>query len=239
MHFITILLFVLLFSAFRLFELGDSLQGIGSWLISAAVLIVGCGLWYWKARGFKAAVLVSGILLVSSFICLRFTLWSGYSVSIADSTSNMPTIRPGDLAINKWFNLSLQPGDMVGVKVDGKHYRKRVHGVPGDVIDICNHTVYVNGWHYSAANNWLGLAKSDTRSCFNRRSSLTLADDEYFLLGDNTANSYDSRSYGAVSASAIFANSLYLLVQNKSDNVVPLNAQFRVAADMPETPAAE
>ena len=235
MYFIPILLFVLLFSSFRLFELGDSLQGIGSWLISAAVLIVGCGLWYWKAKGFKAAVLVSGILLVSSFICLRYTLWSGYSMDIAYSTSNMPTIRPGDLTVNKLFNVSLQPGDMVGVEVDGKLYRKRLHGVPGDVIDICDATVYVNGWHYSVANNWLGVAKSDTRSCFNRRSSLTLADDQYFLLGDNTANSYDSRSYGAVSATAIFANSLYSLVQNKTDDVPLLKAQFRI----PETQSAE
>ncbi|WP_213995164.1 signal peptidase I [Arsukibacterium sp.] len=228
MHFIPILLFVLLFSAFRVFELGDSLTGIASWFITAISLIIGCGLWYWRVKGLKAGMLLSGLMLLSTFICLRFTLWSGYSVSIADSTSNIPTIRPGDVAINKWFNLSLQPGDMVGVDVDGKHYRKRVHGVPGDVIDICDNTVYVNGWHYSAANDWLGLAKSETRSCFNRRDNLTLAEDEYFLLGDNSANSFDSRSYGSVSASAIFANSLYLLVQNRSDNVVPLKKQFRI-----------
>lgn len=57
------------------------------------------------------------------------------------SESNVPTIRAGDSLVLKWFNLTLQPGDMMGVKVDGKIFRKRLHEMPGDTIDICNTTV--------------------------------------------------------------------------------------------------
>ena len=67
---------------------------------------------------------------------------------------------------------------------------KRVIGVPGDTVVGKNGRVYVNG------------QRSDNipTAAFPR---VKLARDQYFVLGDNRANSTDSRTFGPVPTSRI------------------------------------
>ena len=70
----------------------------------------------------------------------------------------------------------------------------RVAGVPGDVIDYRDGTLYAGG-PYDFHGSWKDAAVPG-----DIEYPYTLGEDEYFLLGDNQANSYDSRytGYGVI-----------------------------------------
>jgi len=72
-----------------------------------------------------------------------------------------------------------------------KDFIKRIIGLPGDTIEIRDDEVLVNGLPLDEPY----LAGRDLRGSYG---PLTLADDEYFVLGDNRPNSSDSRNYGAL-----------------------------------------
>lgn len=74
-----------------------------------------------------------------------------------------------------------------GREVD-EYYVKRIYGLPGETIQIIDNQIYINGEviEDSYAKNAMddsGIAKDP----------ITLADDEYFVLGDNRMVSLDSR----------------------------------------------
>ena len=75
---------------------------------------------------------------------------------------------------------------------------KRVIGLPGDTLEIRDGQVLVNG----AALDEPYIRGANT-SCNATCGPLTLAADEYFMMGDNRVNSLDSRSFGPIAADQI------------------------------------
>jgi signal peptidase I len=70
---------------------------------------------------------------------------------------------------------------------------KRVIGVPGDTVDIGQGHVVVSGAELNEP--YIHQASLPINSRFTH---LTLAPDQFFVLGDNRGNSSDSSSWGAV-----------------------------------------
>lgn len=75
---------------------------------------------------------------------------------------------------------------------------KRVIGLPGDTIEISAGQVKINGAVLDEPYVH-GVVTGCSATC----GPLTLADDQYYVMGDNRLNSLDSRNFGSIPASQI------------------------------------
>lgn len=75
-------------------------------------------------------------------------------------------------------------------------YCKRVLGLPGEKIEIKENVVYIDSAKIALLD---GLSYTTQ----GPRTKIELDKDEYFLVGDNSKNSFDSRYWGPVDSSHI------------------------------------
>jgi signal peptidase I len=74
---------------------------------------------------------------------------------------------------------------------------KRVMGLPGETVRIKDGRVYINGMMVEEPY----IAHFDDAG--DRDQSWTLAENQYFVLGDNRPNSYDSHQFGPIDKNLI------------------------------------
>ncbi len=148
-------------------------------------------------------------LFIRTFVVQAFKIPSG---------SMKPTLLVGDhILVNKfiygvkipYLNTVILPvkdpqrGDIVVFKypIDPrKDFIKRVIGVPGDVIEIRDKSVYING---QRLNHDVGVYSDPRTIAGNLRprdnlGPITVPLDGLFVMGDNRDESFDSRFWGFV-----------------------------------------
>lgn len=126
-----------------------------------------------------------------------------YIVSVTQVVGNSmySTLKDGDVLILNKFKyrfFDIKRGDIISLENDDTKYLiKRVIGLPGDSISIKDNTLYINGEVY--IENYLeeGLVYDDFE--LTSLGYQVIPDDMYFVLGDNRADSVDSREIGLVS----------------------------------------
>lgn len=137
------------------------------------------------------AFLITYILLFS-FVFMRVEV---------TGRSMMPTLNSGDVLVAH-KNFTVEHGDVVilkDVKNNGDWLIKRVIGLEGDVVEIQNGKVYLNG---DLLEEPYVLNKNSTfaPSCSDDTDTMlqiyTLGENEIFYLGDNREDSLDARYYG-------------------------------------------
>jgi signal peptidase I len=125
---------------------------------------------------------------------LALLIFLGYhavaQTSVVDGSSMLPGLQDGQRLIvlkAAYFFSSPQRGDVVIVHppVDPqKEYVKRLIGMPGDTVQVKEGLVYVNG--VPLQEPYIKAPPNYTMSLFQ------VPPDNYFVMGDNRNNSYDS-----------------------------------------------
>ena len=132
-------------------------------------------------------------MIIRTFIVQAFWIPSG---------SMIPTLEINDrVLVAKFWNWFFEPsrGSLYVFRypVDrDRDFVKRVIAVPGDIVDIKNGTVYINGQPVNEP-----YVKNHDR--YTLRTShifpevpFKVPEKKYFMLGDNRGNSQDSRFWG-------------------------------------------
>lgn len=126
---------------------------------------------------------------------------------VVDGPSMNDTLYTGDRVFVTKFDYLMGEPERGSVVIchypnSRENYIKRLVGLPGDTIEISGGVTYING----EALDESFIAHPTTRDF----GPLTLGDDEYFVMGDNRANSNDSRIVGPLSRSQIVGKVRYL-----------------------------
>jgi signal peptidase I len=153
------------------------------------------------ARDLAFSVLLAVILIV--FI---------YQPVKVEGTSMMPALTDQErIFINKFTyrfgSGNIERGDLVVFffPLDhSKSYIKRVIGLPRDVVQINNGTVYVNGERLSEP--YVPEEYRENQSL----SPVTVPPDNYFVLGDHRTSSNDSRAWGTVPRRYIYGKAVFV-----------------------------
>lgn len=112
--------------------------------------------------------------------------------TIVNGNSMLPSFSGGDVCLTKKFMIEPERYDVVVAKVEGKTVIKRVIGLPGEVIELRDGMVYINDKKVKREYDFY----TEDGGLINE--SYILAKNEYFLMGDNRNESYDSRKFGSV-----------------------------------------
>jgi signal peptidase I len=138
------------------------------------------------------------ILLVSFVLVFGFVRPFVVEAFWIPSASMVPTLKYGDrVLVNKFIYRFTEPqrGDIIvfkSVEGDGQDLIKRVVGVPGDEIAVRGGKLFVNG---EPQKEPYVNKKYPDRSFY---APTTVPKDHVFAMGDNRANSQDSRIFGPV-----------------------------------------
>lgn len=128
-------------------------------------------------------------ILLAFVLALLINKFLLYKVYIP-SRSMVPTLNVGDhLYVTRVYNLdNIKHGDILVFYSEelSDTLIKRVIGLPGDEVSIANGVVSVNG--EVLEEDYIGNADNYT-------GEFKVPEDRYFFLGDNRAESYDSRKW--------------------------------------------
>ncbi|EGL84214.1 signal peptidase I [Caldalkalibacillus thermarum TA2.A1] len=145
--------------------------------------------WEWL----KAIILAVAIALI-----IRLLL---FAPIVVDGESMLPTLHDRErLIVNKAVYLWSEPqrGDIIVFHAtQDKDWIKRVIGRPGDIVEVKNGRLYING--EPVDEPYLDPSSQFVMHDFRE----IVPEGELFVMGDNRANSRDSRNIGTIPISSV------------------------------------
>lgn len=133
-----------------------------------------------------------GSVALASLVLTFFVHQVLLTVFVVEGVSMEPTLRPGQRLL-VWRTQALERGDLAVFRNPNRPEEvlvKRVLGVPGDRIELRRGRVYRNG--DEVREPYLKPGSGDGRA------ERVVQPESYYLLGDNRAESVDSRRLGLI-----------------------------------------
>lgn len=166
-------------------------------------------------------ILISILVVVSLFVCVTLSFYNFCCEKVVVvGTSMYPTLHEGELGImvKKPFVFSLERNDIIVFEKGEEKTSivKRVIGLPGEKVEITvEGKILINDqeipqpylqedeYNYTYKGNYL------------ENMSLTLSDNEYYVLGDHRSVSLDSRIEGPVKGNQILGKVIFTYAKYK------------------------
>lgn len=158
-----------------------------------------------KAKNIWGWVLAIGIAVAVAFLVRAFL----FEIILVDGPSMQPTLHTDErLAVEKVSRYMGLPerGDIIIVHYsDGtnNNYVKRVIGLPGETVEVRDGTVYINGEaldeEYISTQPYADM------------EPVVVPEDTVFVMGDNRANSMDSRIVGPIRHDQIVGHAMAVI----------------------------
>jgi len=152
-------------------------------------------------------ILTIGLAFGAALIIRNFV----FGIIMVEGPSMQPTLYENErLAVEKvsrYFGLP-ERGDIIIVKYphETDTYVKRTIGLPGEIIEVRNSVVYIDG--EPLEEEYINHAEA-----YADMDPVTVPEDHVFVMGDNRAHSWDSRvtGTGPIGKDAILGHAFYVV----------------------------
>lgn len=137
-----------------------------------------------------------------------------------DGSSMYPTLKDKQIGFSNILSLKIGGANrfdvvIVYVPQQGEYLVKRVIGLPGETVSYRNDQLYINGFPIEESffdQTYVEDVKSKINGSFTTDfNEVTLAEDEYFLMGDNRPFSSDSRRFGPFKLENLISKDAYII----------------------------
>lgn len=146
----------------------------------------------------KKKGLIHGAVYIICIVIIAL-IWNSFLFSplkvIGESMN--PALRDGDIVMVNKISYSLNGADRFDMVLfpykydNSRNFIKRIIGLPGETIEIKDGVIYIDG---EELEEYYGIYDGNEITRYSKYGPVTLADDEYFVMGDNRNHSDDSRS---------------------------------------------
>ncbi len=164
------------------------------------------------SRGYsflKKGLLMAGGLVMGFILSRIFII-----TYIINDSSMLPALTKGERVFISTMS-SLNRGDIVltaSPLEPGTVYVKRIIAVENDIIEIIHKKIFINKSEFVSPWGNTALDRRIFPAAFTYRDNmppLKIGGSEYFLIGDNLDNSFDSRSFGIIHKKSIKGRMIY------------------------------
>lgn len=160
-------------------------------------------------------------------VLLFFVISSAVQNYFVDGVSMEPNLHNTErILVDKWSYLFHPPlrGDIIVFAAPpdpSEDYVKRIIALPGDIITIRNTTVIVDG--DTLSETYISPARQGNPFAYKQINNVIVPPNDYFVLGDNRAESSDSRDWGFVPRNNIVGRAVlvYWPLGESNDGLVP------------------
>lgn len=136
--------------------------------------------------------LLAKIAAVLFLLLLCFTFMFGLCRN--EEASMTPAVKDGDLVIFYRLDKNYVAYDTLVLKFEGKKQVRRVIATAGDIVDITEEGLFINGALQQETKIYTPTHRYEGGVEF----PITVMEGQVFVLGDSRVNTTDSRIYGAV-----------------------------------------